>query len=41
MDGYLRAFDVETGAELWRDRLPAARHREPDDLHASADGSTS
>ena len=31
-DGYLRALDVETGAELWRDRLPAARRREPDDV---------
>ena len=22
MDRYFRAFDVETGEELWRDRLP-------------------
>ena len=29
MDGYLRAFDAETGAELWRDRLPAAGNANP------------
>src|SRR5262249_4151719 len=23
MDGYLRAYDIESGDELWRDRLPA------------------
>lgn len=23
MDNYLRAFDVETGKELWKGRLPA------------------
>jgi quinoprotein glucose dehydrogenase len=29
MDGYLRAFDVETGAELWSDRLPAGGNANP------------
>jgi quinoprotein glucose dehydrogenase len=29
MDGYLRAHDAETGAELWRDRLPAAGAANP------------
>ena len=29
MDGYLRAFDIETGAELWRDRLPAGGNANP------------
>jgi quinoprotein glucose dehydrogenase len=29
MDGYLRAFDVETGAELWRDGLPAGGNASP------------
>jgi len=29
MDGYLRAFDVETGAELWSDRLPAGGNATP------------
>ena len=29
MDGYLRAFDVETGEELWRDRLPAGGNATP------------
>jgi quinoprotein glucose dehydrogenase len=28
-DGYLRAHDSETGAELWRDRLPAAGAANP------------
>jgi len=28
-DGYLRAHDAETGAELWRDRLPAAGAANP------------
>ena len=29
MDGVLRAFDVETGAELWEDRLPAGGNATP------------
>jgi quinoprotein glucose dehydrogenase len=29
MDGYLRAFDIETGEELWRDRLPAGGNATP------------
>ena len=29
MDGYLRAFDVETGEELWSDRLPAGGNATP------------
>jgi quinoprotein glucose dehydrogenase len=29
MDGYFRAFDVETGAELWRDALPAGGQANP------------
>ncbi|HTY17354.1 MAG TPA: pyrroloquinoline quinone-dependent dehydrogenase [Myxococcota bacterium] len=29
MDGYLRAFDAETGAELWRDALPAGGQANP------------
>jgi len=29
MDGDLRAFDADTGAELWHDRLPAAGNANP------------
>jgi quinoprotein glucose dehydrogenase len=29
MDHYLRAFDAETGAELWRGRLPAPGNATP------------
>jgi quinoprotein glucose dehydrogenase len=29
MDDYLRAFDVETGRELWRGRLPAGAQATP------------
>jgi quinoprotein glucose dehydrogenase len=29
MDGYLRAFDIETGAELWRHKLPAGGQATP------------
>jgi quinoprotein glucose dehydrogenase len=29
MDGYLRAFDAASGAELWRDHLPAGAHANP------------
>ena len=29
MDDYLRAFDVETGEELWKSRLPAGGQATP------------
>jgi quinoprotein glucose dehydrogenase len=29
MDGYLRAFDVESGAELWKSKLPAGGQATP------------
>jgi len=29
MDNYLRAFDVETGKELWKGRLPAGGQATP------------
>ncbi len=29
MDGYLRAYDAETGRELWNDRLPAGGNATP------------
>lgn len=29
MDGYLRAFDAKSGAELWRRCLPAAEMATP------------
>jgi quinoprotein glucose dehydrogenase len=29
MDDYLRAFDVETGRELWKGRLPAGGQATP------------
>jgi quinoprotein glucose dehydrogenase len=29
MDDYLRAFDVETGEELWKARLPAGGQAAP------------
>ena len=29
MDDYLRAFDLETGEELWRGRLPAGGQATP------------
>lgn len=29
MDGYLRAFDMKTGKELWRDRLPGGSQTTP------------
>ena len=28
-DGYLRAFDIETGAELWREEMPAGTQTTP------------
>jgi quinoprotein glucose dehydrogenase len=29
MDDYLRAFDIETGRELWKGRLPAGAQATP------------
>jgi len=29
MDDYLRAFDIDTGAELWKSRLPAGGQATP------------
>jgi quinoprotein glucose dehydrogenase len=29
MDNYLRAFDADTGAELWKGRLPAGGQATP------------
>ena len=29
MDNYLRAFDIDTGAELWKGRLPAGGQAMP------------
>ncbi len=38
MDNYLRAFDVETGAELWRARLPAGGQATPMTYRVRGDG---
>lgn len=38
MDGNLRAFDVETGTELWHDRLPAGGNANPMTYRLSANG---
>jgi len=38
MDGYFRAFDVETGEELWRDALPAGGQANPMTYRARSDG---
>jgi len=38
MDGTLRAFDVETGTELWHDRLPAGGNANPMTYRVSASG---
>jgi quinoprotein glucose dehydrogenase len=37
MDGYLRAFDIETGRELWRYRLPAGGQATPMTYRAGRD----
>jgi quinoprotein glucose dehydrogenase len=37
MDDYLRAYDVETGEELWRARLPAGGQATPMSYRISAD----
>ena len=36
MDSYLRAFDIETGRELWKYKLPAGGQATPDDLPRGA-----
>jgi quinoprotein glucose dehydrogenase len=38
MDNYLRAFDIETGAELWKGRLPAGGQATPMTYRLRADG---
>jgi quinoprotein glucose dehydrogenase len=38
MDDYLRAFDVETGAELWKGRLPAGGQATPMSYRLDPDG---
>ncbi len=38
MDNYLRAFDVETGKELWRGRLPASAQATPMTYRLREDG---
>jgi quinoprotein glucose dehydrogenase len=38
MDDYLRAFDVETGEELWRARLPAGGQATPMTYRAETGG---
>src|SRR5690625_965457 len=36
-DGYLRAFDLESGEELWRDRLPAGGQATPMTYRVASD----
>ncbi len=38
MDDYLRAFDLATGAELWKGRLPAGGQATPMSYRLDADG---
>jgi quinoprotein glucose dehydrogenase len=38
MDDYLRAFDVDTGAELWKGRLPAGGQATPMTYRLRPDG---
>jgi quinoprotein glucose dehydrogenase len=38
MDNYLRAFDIDTGAELWKGRLPAGGQAMPMTYQLRADG---
>jgi quinoprotein glucose dehydrogenase len=38
LDDYLRAFDIETGAELWRGRLPAGGQATPMTYRLERDG---
>jgi quinoprotein glucose dehydrogenase len=37
MDSYFRAFDIETGRELWKYRLPAGGQATPMTYRAGAD----
>jgi quinoprotein glucose dehydrogenase len=37
-DRFLRAFDIETGAELWKGRLPSAGHATPATYRLRPDG---
>ena len=37
-DDYLRAFDIETGEELWKERLPAGGQTTPMTYRVSEDG---
>jgi len=38
MDGYLRAFDAETGSELWKTHLPAGGQATPITYRLRSDG---
>src|SRR4029453_11320879 len=38
MDNYLRAFDVETGRELWKGRLPAGGQATPMTYRSTENG---
>ncbi len=38
MDGYFRAYDVESGDELWRDALPAGGQANPMTYRVRTDG---
>jgi quinoprotein glucose dehydrogenase len=38
MDNYLRAFDIDTGAELWKARLPAGGQATPMTYRVRPDG---
>jgi quinoprotein glucose dehydrogenase len=38
MDNYLRAFDIDTGAELWKARLPAGGQATPMTYRLRPDG---
>ena len=38
MDGYFRAFDIRTGEELWRNKLPAGGQANPMTYRVRADG---
>ncbi|HLY51560.1 MAG TPA: hypothetical protein VKQ31_00990, partial [Steroidobacteraceae bacterium] len=37
MDSYLRAFDIETGRELWKHKLPAGGQATPMTYRAGSD----